>query len=161
MVDSCLPNTAAYTFTGGEVGGQAIFESVHNQGGGTRKKRSSRRSARRSPRKSARRSARRTARKSARRTSRKSARRTAGRSGRGTFEERVKKSCHTECEKNRKLTIKIIRKMGKKTGLSDKEVNQKIKDYNENCEGNCVKLLKDKDIMKDILKGMKGRRKRN
>jgi len=51
--------------------------------------------------------------------------------------------------------------MGKKTGLSDKEVNQKIKDYNENCEGNCVKLLKDKDIMKDILKGMKGRRKRN
>tara|TARA_Y100000768_G_scaffold350126_1_gene300152 strand:+ start:3131 stop:3580 length:450 start_codon:yes stop_codon:yes gene_type:complete len=149
MVDSCLPNTAAYTFTGGEVGGQAIFESVHNQGGGTRKKRSSRRSVRKSSRRSAGKSA------------RKSARKSAGRSGRGTFEERVKKSCHTECEKNRKLTIKIIRKMGKKTGLSDKEVNQKIKDYNENCEGNCVKLLKDKDIMKDILKGMKGRRKRN
>ena len=62
MDSACLPNTAGYTFNGGHVGGQAIFESVHpplSQGGGGRRRRAARKTARRSARKVARRSARR------------------------------------------------------------------------------------------------------
>ena len=85
MNSACLPNTAAYTFNGGHVGGQAIFESVHPplaQGGGGRRRRAARKSTRRrrSARKTARRSARKTARRSARKTARRSARKTARRS---------------------------------------------------------------------------------
>mgnify|MGYP001463447240 CR=1 FL=1 len=87
MDSACLPNTAGYTFNGGHVGGQAIFESVHpplSQGGGGRRRRAARKSTRRrrSARKVARRSARKTARRSARKTTRRSARKTARRSAR-------------------------------------------------------------------------------
>ena len=50
MDSACLPNTASYTFNGGHVGGQAIFESVHpplTQGGGGRRRRVARKSTRR------------------------------------------------------------------------------------------------------------------
>ena len=69
MDSACLPNTAGYTFNGGHVGGQAIFESVHAPltGGGRRRgttKRSVRsKSTRRSTRKSTRRSTKRTTRR--------------------------------------------------------------------------------------------------
>ena len=84
MDSACLPNTAGYTFNGGHVGGQAIFESVHpplTQGGGGRRRRAARKSTRRrrSARKTARRSARKVARRSARKTARRSARRVQGR----------------------------------------------------------------------------------
>ena len=72
MDSACLPNTAGYTFNGGHVGGQAIFESVHpplTQGGGGRRRRAARKSTRR----------RRSARKTARRSARRSARRVQGR----------------------------------------------------------------------------------
>ena len=87
MDSACLPNTAGYTFNGGHVGGQAIFESVHpplTQGGGGRRRRAARKSTRRrrSARKTARRSARKTARRSARKTARRSARKTARRTAR-------------------------------------------------------------------------------
>ena len=87
MDSACLPNTAGYTFNGGHVGGQAIFESVHpplTQGGGGRRRRAARKSTRRrrSARKTARRSARKVARRSARKTARRSARKTARRSAR-------------------------------------------------------------------------------
>ena len=80
MDSACLPNTAGYTFNGGHVGGQAIFESVHpplTQGGGGRRRRAARKSTRR--RRSARKVARRSARKTARRSARKVARRVQGR----------------------------------------------------------------------------------
>ena len=85
MDSACLPNTAGYTFNGGHVGGQAIFESVHpplSQGGGGRRRRAARKSTRRSARKSTRRSARKTARRSARKTARRSARKTTRRTAR-------------------------------------------------------------------------------
>uniref|UniRef100_A0A6C0L1Y0 Uncharacterized protein n=1 Tax=viral metagenome TaxID=1070528 RepID=A0A6C0L1Y0_9ZZZZ len=41
MDPSCLPNSASYTFSGGNIGGMASFESVHPPltGGGVNKKR--------------------------------------------------------------------------------------------------------------------------
>lgn len=91
---NCLPTTAAYTFNGNQIAGQAIYESVHPplsqlSGGGRKKRRVSR-----TKRKSSKRSAKRTARRSARRTARRSARRTARRAARraGSRTRRSKKS---------------------------------------------------------------------
>ena len=93
MNSACLPNTAAYTFNGGHVGGQAIFESVHPplaQGGGGRRRRAARKSTRR--RRSARKTARRSARKTARRSARKTARRSAGKVTRKTSRRTTRRS---------------------------------------------------------------------
>ena len=81
MDSACLPNTAGYTFNGGHVGGQAIFESVHAPltGGGRRRgttkrsvrSKSTRRSTRKSPRRSTRKSTRRSTKRTTRRNNRK------------------------------------------------------------------------------------------
>ena len=97
MDSACLPNTAAYTFNGGHVGGQAIFESVHpplTQGGGGRRRRAARKSTRRrrSARKVARKTARRSARKAARKTARRSARKVARKNTRRTARRTAKRT---------------------------------------------------------------------
>ena len=94
MDSACLPNTAGYTFNGGHVGGQAIFESVHAPltGGGRRRgttKRSVRsKSTRRSTRKSTRRSTRKSARRSTRKSTRRSTKRTTRRNNRKRIQGR-------------------------------------------------------------------------
>ena len=56
---ACLPNTASYTFNGDHVGGQAIFESVHQPlSGGGRARRSVAKRSGRAQRRVARRSSR-------------------------------------------------------------------------------------------------------
>ena len=108
MDPSCISKTAGYTFNGGHVGGQAIYESVHSPltGGGRRRrrtvrkaKRSAKRKARRSAKRTARRSAKRTARRSAKRTARRSAKRTARRSAKRTARRSAKRTAR---RKNRK-----------------------------------------------------------
>ena len=99
MDSACLPNTAGYTFNGGHVGGQAIFESVHAPltGGGRRRgttkrsvrSKSTRRSTRKSTRRSTRKSTRRSTRKSARRSTRKSTRRSTKRTTRRNNRKRI------------------------------------------------------------------------
>ena len=77
MDSACLPNTAGYTFNGGHVGGQAIFESVHAPlTGGGRRRGTTKRSVRsKSPRRSTRKSPRRSTRKSTRRSTKRTTRR--------------------------------------------------------------------------------------
>tara|TARA_Y100000768_G_C23939127_1_gene664170 strand:- start:516 stop:1484 length:969 start_codon:yes stop_codon:yes gene_type:complete len=70
--------------------------------------------------------------------------------------KKIKKSCHDECEKVKKTFPTIMRKLGKQMGLDKKEIEKRIKEHNKHCEGNCIKLMKDKDIIKDIIKAMKG-----
>ena len=100
--------TAGFTFNGGHVGGQAIYESVNPSlsGGGRRKRRtvrkatrSAKRTARRSAKRTARRSAKRTARRSVKRTARRSVKRTARRSAKRTARRSEKR---TTRRKNRK-----------------------------------------------------------
>lgn len=70
--------------------------------------------------------------------------------------KKIKKSCHDECEKVKKTFPTIMRKLGKQMGLDKKEIEKRIKEHNKHCEGNCIKLMKDEDIIKDIIKAMKG-----
>ena len=72
------------------------------------------------------------------------------------FSKKIKKTCHDECEKVKKTFPTIMRKLGKQMGLDKKEIEKRIKEHNKHCEGNCIKLMKDKDIIKDIIKAMKG-----
>ena len=70
--------------------------------------------------------------------------------------KKIKKSCHDECDKVKKTFPTIMRKLGKQMGLNKKEIEQRIKEHNKHCEGNCIKLMKDKDVIKDLIKAMKG-----
>ena len=70
--------------------------------------------------------------------------------------KKIKKSCHDECEKVKKTFPTIMRKLGKQMGLDKKEIEKRIKEHNKHCEGNCIKLMKDKDIIKEMVKAMKG-----
>ena len=72
------------------------------------------------------------------------------------FSKKINKSCHDECEKVKKTFPTIMRKLGKQMGLDKKEIEKRIKEHNKHCEGNCIKLMKDEDIIKDIIKAMKG-----
>ena len=68
----------------------------------------------------------------------------------------IKKSCHNECEKAKKTLPKIMNKLGKQMGLDKKEIEKRIKEHNKHCEGNCIKLMKDKSFINDLIKNMKG-----
>ena len=72
------------------------------------------------------------------------------------FSKKINKSCHDECEKVKKTLPTIMRKLGKQMGLDKKEIEKRIKEHNKHCESNCIKLMKDKDVIKDIIKAMKG-----
>ena len=72
--------------------------------------------------------------------------------------KKIKKTCHDECEKVKKTFPTIMRKLGKQMGLDKKEIEKRKKEYNKHCEGNCIKLMKDKDIIKDIIKAMKDKK---
>ena len=70
--------------------------------------------------------------------------------------KKIKKTCHDECEKVKKTFPTIMRKLGKQMGLDKKEIEKRIKEHNKHCESNCIKLMKDKDVIKDIIQAMKG-----
>ena len=72
------------------------------------------------------------------------------------FSKKINKSCHDECEKVKKTFPTIMRKLGKQMGLDKKEIEKRIKEHDKHCEGNCIKLMKDKDVIKDLIKAMKG-----
>lgn len=72
------------------------------------------------------------------------------------FSKKINKSCHDECDKVKKTFPTIMRKLGKQMGLDKKEIEKRIKEHNKHCEGNCIKLMKDKDVIKDLIKAMKG-----
>jgi hypothetical protein len=40
----------------------------------------------------------------------------------------------------------------KKMGLSKEEITKKIKEHDENCSGNCLKIIQDKEFIKEIMK---------
>ena len=72
------------------------------------------------------------------------------------YSKKINKSCHDECEKVKKTFPTIMRKLGKQMGLDKKEIEKRIKEHNKHCESNCIKLMKDKDVIKDLIKAMKG-----
>ena len=72
---------------------------------------------------------------------------------------KIKKSCHDECNKGKKLMSVIMNKQGKKMGLSKEEIKKRIQEYDDHCESNCIQLLKDKDILKEILKKVKDKKR--
>jgi len=37
-------------------------------------------------------------------------------------------------------------------GLSKTEISKKMKEHDEKCLGNCVKIIQDKDLMKQIMR---------
>ena len=37
-------------------------------------------------------------------------------------------------------------------GLSQKEIDIKLKEHKDNCEGNCLKLINDKSLIEEIMK---------
>ena len=50
---------------------------------------------------------------------------------------KIKKTCHDECEKVKKTFPAIMRKLGKQMGLDKKEIEKRIKEHNKHCESNC------------------------
>ena len=72
--------------------------------------------------------------------------------------KKIKKSCRNECNKGKKLIPVIMKKQGEKMGLSKGEVKKRIKEYNDNCESNCIQLLEDKDFINDIVKKLKDKK---
>ena len=37
-------------------------------------------------------------------------------------------------------------------GSSKEEITKKIKEHDENCPGNCLKIIQDKELIKEIMK---------
>lgn len=66
--------------------------------------------------------------------------------------KKIKTSCRKECNKGKKTMPVVMNKLGKKMGLSQKEVKKRIKEYNKNCESNCIELMQDKDMIQNIIK---------
>ena len=66
----------------------------------------------------------------------------------------IKKSCHYECNFNKKLIPVIMNKHGKNMGLSKGEIKKRIKEYDDNCESNCISIMEDKSLINDIIKGV-------
>ena len=60
----------------------------------------------------------------------------------------LKISCKSECNKTKKILPLIMKKLG----LSKKEIEQKMREHDEKCEGNCIKLMNDKDFIKKLMK---------
>ena len=48
-----------------------------------------------------------------------------------------------------------MKNAGEKMNLSKEEIDKRIKEYNENCESNCITLMKDKKVLKEIIKNVK------
>lgn len=61
---------------------------------------------------------------------------------------KLTKVCNDECKKTRKVMPLLLKKMG----LSKTEISKKMKEHDEKCLGNCVKIIQDKDLMKQIMK---------
>ena len=56
--------------------------------------------------------------------------------------------CSDECKKTRKVMPLVFKKMG----LSKKEIAKKMKEHDEQCAGNCFKLIQDKKFVQEIMK---------
>ena len=52
----------------------------------------------------------------------------------------------------------IMKKMGVKMGLSKSDIDKKIKEYDKQCETNCITIMKDDSAMKDIMKNIRDRK---
>lgn len=61
---------------------------------------------------------------------------------------KLKKRCRDECNKSRKLLPLVFKKMG----LSKGEITKKMKEHDEQCTGNCLKLIQDKSLIEKIMK---------
>jgi len=61
---------------------------------------------------------------------------------------KLKKMCSDECKKTRKVMPLVFKKMG----LSKKEIAKKMKEHDEQCAGNCFKLIQDKEFIQEIMK---------
>ena len=60
----------------------------------------------------------------------------------------LKKMCNDECKKTQKIMPLILKKMG----LSKEEISKKMKEHEEQCSGNCFKLIQDKKLVQEIMK---------
>ena len=61
---------------------------------------------------------------------------------------KLKKMCSDECKKTRKVMPLVFKKMG----LSKEEIAKKMKEHDEQCAGNCFKLIQDKKFVQEIMK---------
>tara|TARA_B100001115_G_scaffold184964_1_gene190214 strand:+ start:3138 stop:3989 length:852 start_codon:yes stop_codon:yes gene_type:complete len=61
---------------------------------------------------------------------------------------KLKKMCSDECKKTRKVMPLVFKKMG----LSKEEIAKKMKEHDEQCVGNCFKLIQDKEFIQEIMK---------
>ena len=61
---------------------------------------------------------------------------------------KLKKMCSDECKKTRKVMPLVFKKMG----LSKEEIAKKMKEHDEQCAGNCFKLIQDKKFIQEIMK---------
>ena len=62
--------------------------------------------------------------------------------------KKVNRVCKKECNKTRKILPLLLKKMG----LNKKEIAQKMKEHNDKCEGNCIKLMNDKTLIEKLMK---------
>ena len=56
--------------------------------------------------------------------------------------------CRSECNKTRKVMPLLLKKMG----LSKGEISKKMKEHNDQCEGNCIRLMNDKSLIAKLIK---------
>ena len=61
---------------------------------------------------------------------------------------KLKEMCSNECKKTRKVMPLVFKKMG----LSKGEIAKKMKEHDEQCAGNCFKLIQDKKFVQEIMK---------
>ena len=61
---------------------------------------------------------------------------------------KLKEMCNNECKKTRKVMPLVFKKMG----LSKEEISKKMKEHDEQCAGNCFKLIQDKKFIQEIMK---------
>tara|TARA_Y100000817_G_scaffold310025_1_gene300022 strand:- start:209 stop:1036 length:828 start_codon:yes stop_codon:yes gene_type:complete len=66
----------------------------------------------------------------------------------GKANGKLKKMCSDECKKTRKVMPLVFKKMG----LSKDEITKKMKEHDEQCAGNCLKLIQDKEFIQKIMK---------
>jgi len=131
-------------FVWNPMSGCRLVPNVEGGGGGKKKKKTKRRSTRRKTQTKKRK---RTQKSKKRKRTQKSKKRKRTQKSK-LSNKNINTMCRSECNKTRKVMPLLLKKMG----LSKGEISKKMKEHNDQCEGNCIRLMNDKSLIAKLIK---------
>ena len=134
-------------FVWNPISGCRLDRKVEDGGGGKKKKKTKRRSTRKRTQKIKRRKTQ-TKKRPQKTKKRKRTQKSKKTQKSKLSNKNINTMCRSECNKTRKVMPLLLKKMG----LSKGEISKKMKEHNDQCEGNCIRLMNDKSLIAKLIK---------